>query len=264
MLFYGYKINGQQITTVEMRLRDIQKAIIKKANKEYQKLLAAEIQNLVDHIALNEIARPTTESLFEVGNHILNQKVAYASGQNLPTEHNFETSVNVMFYEGDTYVKFNAANNIYKKELSELQDIEDFPCPPSGDNEKVWVEIMKKYTDWLPPLGIRLFNAFDPVKPEHLKFASPAKRAKATARHRLTNRYLSMYSGNQQIQNYMLMDYMDCALNALTSIPGSQAELQRMETELRSILPVITTDLITTVQNNTEEQVSADNKKGAQ
>lgn len=258
ILFYGYKIKGQQLPTIELRLRDIQKAVQKKANSEYKKLLAVEIQNLIDHIALNEVARPENDTLFDTGVKVLNQKISYASGQNLPTEYNFEVSVNVMFHDGDTYVKFNAANNIYKKELSAIPDIEEFSCPAEGDKKDIWLEIMRQYTDWVPPFGVRLFGGFDAVNPEHLKFLSPAKRARTIARHRLTNRYLSMYSGNQQIPNYMLMDYMDSALNALTTISESKEELQRMETELRAILPIITTDLIITNPNDTQPDLDSD------
>lgn len=254
MIFMGYKLKGQDITTIEIRLREIKKAVNKRANSEYKKLLTQEIQTLVDHIALNEIQRPDNISLFDLAQNELNNKIAFASAKNLPIEYNLETSVHILFYKGDTYIKFNAGNNIYKKDLAGLHDIEEFPCEANGESEKVWSEIMKQYTDGFTPMGIRLFDGTQPIKPEHLKFESPAKRAKAIARHRLTNRYLSMYTGGQQIPNYKVMDYIDLALNALVEIPDSINEMRRMEAELCGILPEITTDLINKEPDNENNQ----------
>lgn len=221
ILFTGYKLKGQNVNHIELIFTEMKKKIERAANKEYCALLAREIQNLTDDVALNMYQRPIGISLFEYAKNTLNNKIAYASSHNFPTKYNFEVSAHIMFYKNDTYIKFNSVNNIYMKDIGRISGLEYFPCKTNTENENIWTEIVERYSDGLDPFGVHLFDKFQDIAPEIIKFDSPIKRAKVRARHNLTNRYLGMYSCGQQIPNYKLMEYMDEALEALTEVHSS-------------------------------------------
>lgn len=258
-LFTGYKLKGQDVNHIELIFTEIKKKIEVSANAEYKKLLTGELETLIDDIALNMTQRPTDISLIDAAKNKLNNKIAYASSHNIPTKFNFEVSAHVMFFKDDTYIKFNAVHNIYKNEIGRIRGLEYFPCTTETENEKIWTDIVKRYSDGLDPFGIRLFAKFKDIEPETMKFDSPIKRAKVRARHNLTNRYLGMYSCGQQIPNYKLMEYMDEAFEALTELHSSADELRQMEIELQKILPKITTELITAIPSETTTKAAHHN-----
>ena len=243
LLFNAYKLESQEVEHIEVVLNEMRVKVKKRATREYIELLAKEVQSLVDDIALNMINRPNNVSLFSAAQDILNSKIAFASSRNLPTKYNFEVSVHVMFYEGNTYFKLNAANDLYSKEIGRINGLICFHCKEGSDFQQTWLKIAERYSDGTNPLGVNLSARFEAVKPEQLKFDSPKKRAKLRARYQYTNRCLSMLACGKEIPNYKLMEYLDEALEKLSD-DSSLSYLNNAEKELRSILPNITAELI--------------------
>lgn len=244
----GYKLHTRDFSEVENALILMQQTIEKIAVKKYHELLSEEVEILIDNISLNIIPRPTDRTVLDIAQESLNQKIAYASGNNLPIEYNMNVSVHVLTSEDYTYFRLNAAYDIYHKELSKLPGL--IPCSVrngegSAENKEIWEYLMKKYETGIQPCITQLFPKGPiAVDKKKLKFSSPLQRSKRIARHNLTNKYLAMYAGNKEIPNYKLMEYMDRSLEALTSLPRSKSELTQMEVQLRTILPNITIELV--------------------
>lgn len=238
-LFMGYKMAGMDPEHTEVVLHDMFNAVQRTAHREYRRLLTREIQRMTDEVVIGAVQRPDI-SLYDMSCRIMDSKITAASSRNQPTEYNLDAGVHVLFYQGDTYFKIDTANPIYDSAFGSISGIMPFHC--EGDNQKTWELIAAQYHD-LAPLGVRMSPVIKPVDPSNMKFDPPSVRAAVIARHDVTNEYIRAVT-NGEIHDYEFMDNIDDALNHLTA-PAQKSRIEDIEIQLRAVLPVITTEMIT-------------------
>ena len=259
IIIQGYKIETNNPIDVENAIQEIKTVVTTRANDAYHDQLSREIEEIVDDIALNIRPRPDDISILDLARGILTQKINYATANQLPTEYNYYVSLNAFFDGNNTYLKFNSNNNIYRKQLSKIKGLEPYYLDEKDvgtgiEQEVVWNNLMKRYKD-IYPLSTQIFPTEDfTVNTKALHFRGPAARAGVIARHNLTNRYLNMIASGKEIPNYLLMRYMDQALEMLTTQKGKD-DLAALKEELvaKALLPNITVALVSNMpKKNTE------------
>ena len=242
-LIKGFALNSTDPSDIELVLNEMKASAEKDAKRAYRELLQREIETLVDDISLGVFNRPE-ESIYEWAVSELNNRIAYATAKQNETPYNLHLSVHVLFAESKT---------IFTKRIAKIKGLKDFSIKDSIEpdpKQKEWEDIFAKYAEGVSPLGVQVYpNGPIEISKETLKFRSPMQRAEERARYNLTNRYLSMFSCEQQIPNFRLMQRMDEAIMQL-STPEAKEEMQRMKVQLSGILPNITLALIDPKENN--------------
>ncbi len=241
----GYRTKLNDIGDIELLLNEMQKRVEKIATKEFHKQLSNEIENVVDLIALNIKPQPELPIL-QIAKAMLIEKINFASQQNCPTKYNYNVSVHVLTLDGYVYFKYETENDLFRR-VGLIKGIESYSYKENSktDSEQKWIELMKKYSIGTHPLGVKLITEkiFD-VNEKMLIFKKPSQRAARIARHRLTDRYLAMFSCQKEILPYQLMELMDEALDALASVSSSDRKIEEDIQKLVPILPNITVEMI--------------------
>lgn len=260
IIIQGYKIETNNPIDIENAIQEIKSTVVERANEAYHVQLSREIEEIVDDIALNIRPRPDDISILDLARGILLQKINYATANQLPTEYNYYVSLNVFFDGNNTYFKFNSTNNIYQKQVSKIKglitySLDEKEVGTGNEKEVIWNNLMKRYKE-IYPLSTQLFPTEDfVVNKKSLHFRGPSARALIIARHNLTNRYLNMIASGKEIPNYLLMRYMDQALEMVTSSQGKN-ELIALKDELvsKALLPNITYALVSSVPGKEKEE----------
>jgi len=235
----GYKIIGKDMSAVESALTMIQNKVINRTKKFYAQLLAAEIENLVDDIALGILQRPNDISIYDYAKQEVDRKVAWACANNVATPYNFSVHAAVYTYEDNTYIRLSINNDALLREIRHVPNTEDFNAMDSDaeSNSKqlaVWNEISSIYSNGYRPLTRQIF----PIGPINVEweriekyFHTREERAEVRVRHRLTSSILNLLGNNQEIPNYKLMRYLDDALE-IVGTENVKAEALTMQSSI--------------------------------
>lgn len=254
----GFIVKGASyIADVETVIFEMRQIISKTANAAYRRLLQEQVERMVDQISTNQIDRPSNGSILDMAETEVMRRLKYADRQMQPTEFNLSAGVQIVLTKIDKepaiLLKLNAPNDIYSdilvKKIKELQPFHLYESQAAGINKndqrsEVWNNIMEKYENNIP-LCCSLFNYNDlSIKPESLKFRSPAERAADMARERTINRLIAAYACDTEIPPFRLVEYMMEALNRIMC-DDIHAEMESDTSRLLGILPNITVSMIT-------------------
>ena len=247
MLLTGYFIETTDGVIVEETLTEIRERMGQRATAAYQQLLEHEIEMMVDSIALGQVPRPDIPIL-EAAENLLLTRTRFASVNQLPTPYNFNASAHIFIYEGKTYLRLNAENNIYQKTLKGIDGL--FTCHVSDkegmvNNGELWQAIMKKYSGLTPARYVQLVEWQKPeIDYSALSFRKNTVRSKYQARYSLQNKVVNMLGNNEQIPGNRLMEIIDQAMECVTKGEGFRAEMKQLERQLNATLPTITLEMI--------------------
>lgn len=252
-LITGFCVETGRIQDMEKKLFEIREMARERAHKAYSELLTDEITFLVDSVALSLVNRPNASILCTAETELMD-RVMKSSFKAYGTKYDFNASVHIFYFEGKTYVRLNARNDIYSKYIAKIDGVLPFNLTSSdyeakdNENARVWTGLMKKHES-APPVGMQLINPEDLFHPDQnvikkFRYDTPARRAKVMARRQMTSSFMQRFACEAQIPQFRTMKFIDDALLAVVD-KSQNDELLEREKELSGILPVIDYDLIT-------------------
>ena len=241
----AYKIKTTDMGNVEMVLSEIKGAIEKVYQKQINTLLAREIERYVDEISIRLIPRPENMTIEQAAVQSLQRKIYLAENQNLANGYNFRVTFNILSYEGSTYLKCNAANMSFEKQVLRIHDLlpVHLTDAPNDQNLELWSSIQEKYADGTT-MGISLVSGLGlKFSYDNCTFQSVEERAMRQAQHRLMNELLNEYTGGQQIRPEELMHLIEIVENDIRTSAVVQERLARLTSDVQKILPQITKEM---------------------
>lgn len=253
LIVKGYKCTETDFTQIEELIHKLKEMVCLQGGKIYTKLLANEVEMLVDEIALNVVQRPQT-SIFNAARQTLEQKISNASGRGLLLPYNFCVQLAVYTYKGAVYIGMNTNNerlvDALKRAPTGLTDYSVRDDAPDNSEiktrETTWNEIMQIYSGERKPL-IYQFLACEGANPTWKKisekFHSRNERAEARIRYQQTNHLLNMIGMNQQIPPHKLMPYLDEAFEYLGD-KAVRADAERMMPQALQTIVNITEEMV--------------------
>jgi len=235
MVTIGYKISSTNLSEIMEKLESVKKKIKKIAEDTYHNLLGKEIAFITDNIALSILKRNEGTTIFDDAIRNLNHNIDIARQTGARTKFNFQIYAHVMPYENNTYLKVTCMNKDYLKAFSIFEDY-SLTGTECQDNPKtiLWQQLYSIYGE-SEPIIIDLTQYVSPDK-EKIIYPKKKDRAKTVARHNIVNHLLNQISNGQQIAPFLLMPYMDIAMEMLADTE-IQSEYNRKVSELLSILP---------------------------
>jgi hypothetical protein len=260
----GFKITGTNLKRANNILDKARKRVREAVTEEYNRLLAYEVTELVDDIAMGMAPRPDIP-IIDAACDTLNERIRYA-GMGMDIEYNLEVSGSLMTDGTDTYLLLHTKNQ-YLIEAFAGSSSEIINCSVKSQSSAIlgeeaeetdivrkWKELMNKYGDNLTLTAMNVVLS-GPVRVDdsRLVFPSPAERAGTRARHSLENKLLSMYACGREIPPHKLMEYIDRALIASTTEENGAA-IDEMAVRLTAVLPNITVELIRRDPKNPVEE----------
>lgn len=240
MVIIGYVLkNTTNLLDVDLVLNKISGKLKKIVDKEYGILLGEEIAIICDNIAMNVLQRNDNKPIVNVAMEHLDKRIQSAKRLGVATKHNLAVYVNVLCHEGDIYLKVLAPNEALLKafHVKELKDvsISEAECKDEANAKKqLWETLHNLYKD-TQPLSVNM-TIVPEYNPENIVFEPVKVRAAKHARYAITSRLLNQVGGGEQIPAYLLMPYMDNALEILTTSDSVKYELNEKEMQLGQIL----------------------------
>lgn len=249
----GFVFNNTQMKNIEEMLSKIRESVLSKARAKYQDLLKIEITFLIDNITLGIIDRPN-QSILSAAQHELSQQIIKASQQKNGSEFDFNVSIHIFCYDSKTYIRLNAENDIYSKQILKIEGLLPFNLTKkeldSGDSDhlEIWNILMKKH-EQLQPLGMSLIQvdslfSLSDADIKKFTYSKPVERADVHARHYLTNLIMNKLGNGEPIPPFRTMAYIDMAL-LLLSEPKWKSMFAEKKAELVKILPIIDYKMVT-------------------
>ncbi len=256
----GVKIKSCDLQTIEQILNKVQTKIEMRAKNLYASLLANVIETLVDDISFNVIKRPENESIYDCASNDLNRRISWATEKNVPTPYNFSVQAAIFTYKCETYIQFNIANEILRKELGKIPNTEDFTLydielNTNEERGEIWEEIRQIYAEQnLNPMVRQLFPV-GPIEVEWKKVESKLhtreERAKQRAEYQLISADLNMIAMDSEIPNFKLLRYLDEVGKQLMS-EEAKYEIQQI---ILKALPIIVNITEAEIKRKPNEQL---------
>lgn len=255
LIFKGYKVSGTDLRAVEDVLSEIQKQVELKAKRLYHKLLAYEIELMVDDIS-TALVKNRPACIYDACVEELNRKVSWASGSGSPTPYNLRVQATIYTYMNDSYIKLTIPNHAILKEIKKINgatsfDLNESDSTVSNTNFKVWNEIMNIYSNDVFPMARQLY----PLGPIDISwkmissyFRSIDERQDERIRHQLTSELMNLLGMKQQIPDTRLMPYFDEAFKLL-SLPAVKEEAERRKAQSTAVFVNITEEMVKTNLN---------------
>lgn len=244
MIITGYRIKSTELIELESKLKQVKNILQKTSSEIYHKQLGEEIAFLCDNIALNILPREFQgKTIFERAVDNVNQMVHIAEITAAPAEYNLQVYVHLMCYDGYTYFKVICPNTKLLKAFKHLEpySLSEVECQDKRNHKTViWQKLHGMYEN-SEPLSLNLTQHIIPDR-EKISFPEKKDRCATLARHNEINHLLNLVSGGQQIQPFMLMRYMDTALEMLFQ-DDVKHSLSNREMELQKILPDLSGDI---------------------
>lgn len=258
MNFYGYKLESKNVERIDRLIGEIKGLVRARAQALYVSLLSTEIEILTDEIVRGLHDKEKLVSVFDESVQLLNKKISVAIARGFDTEYNFAVSINLFTYNKEAYIQVASYNRDLIRVISDAKTmkLEDLTVDETLDDktrearEKLWTGIVAEYNDH-SCFNVNIFplhDSFDKPDFETLKFKKPDQRAAVLARHRYTNRCLSMYAGGGDVPPGKLMEYLDQAFIKETGADAAEI-IEAFKLELMAFLPVITKDIVMTKFN---------------
>lgn len=237
MMITGYCIPTTDILKVEKEIDRVKRKIDKIGSTCYQKLFGTQAAFLYDQMALNILKKPDNLTFFDWVKAELDTRIRFSQQSAIPNEYNMNVFVYVLENEEKIYLKVICPNKELLKAFKHLEDYslnEEESRDDKNGKTILWTHLQKKYEKH-PTLSLNLTPTPEPVK-EKIVFPPYSCRCKTLARHDVTNYYLRVLAGNNNIPPYMMMPLMDEALTLLTS-EQAKPDLRNKEIQLGNILP---------------------------
>lgn len=240
MIVYGYKImNATSLPDIEMVLSGIKKKIQQTTNNIYGELLGSEIALLCDNFTLNTLQRLDNKPIVNIAKESLEKKIHNARMIGASTKYNLSVFVQVFTYENEIYIKVTCSNpNLIKafrsKDLKDVSLRESEYKDQTNPKTILWESIFASYVDG-DVLSMNL-SATPVYEKDKIVFPSVKDRAEMHARHTLMNRVMGQLGGNEPIPPFLLMPYVDHALELLTEDDNYKHELGEKIVHLEQIL----------------------------
>lgn len=240
MVVYGFKMSGTtDIRDIDLTLAKVKEKIQSVTNRIYGELLGEEAALICDNLTLNVLQRFDNKPIIEVAKEALDKKLRTATMLGALTKYNLAVYVNVMTYEDDAYLKVTCSNQELLKafHVKELKDcsLSESEHKDQANPKRILWETLHGLYNCSNPLSVDI-SATPEYKKEKVVFPSVKDRAAACARHTIMNRLLSQLGGGEQVQPYMLMPYIDQALEMLTTNSSISYELGEKTIHLGQIL----------------------------
>lgn len=252
--FHGYRIAKTNIRQVERVLLKAQEQVRQACMEEFHRLLAEEVANLVDDIALNIVPQPE-RAILDVAADMLFEKIRFAESRALPLEYNFASSVQIMPDRDAIYLMFNTLNPNLQEAFASSPDVEDFVVnlepsstgeddPVQTERSKKWMALQKEYEN-KPIVLCANFSQSLSIDKGLLSgyFVSKTDRAAVRARREMMNRLFNMYACGKEVPPYKVMCVLDQVLLKLMD-ERIESEMNRLKQQLLAILPEITIEMI--------------------
>ena len=253
MVVTGYVIHTCDMNDVMMKINEVIRKLNREADRLYGELLGEEAAFLYDCLATNALKEPENMEFLDWTVNELNMKIQTCQKSGASCKYNFKVYVQFLPYREDTYIKTILSNKRLEKAFGKLEDYsltETENLDQNNTKTQTWQMLHKIYRD-SPVFTMDLSPALKPDM-DDIKIPDKNKRCTAIARRNLTNRNLSQISGGRQIPPYLLMPFMDTAIEML-----SQSEIDRLTAELSGILPdtdAIMDKLKSSLKDSAEEQ----------
>lgn len=260
--FNGYKIATTNIRQVERILNAARERIHQVCKEEFHRLLAAEVAEFVDNIALNITDRPNIPILDAASQNLFN-KIRFAEMNALPLEYNFASSVQIMPDRDAVYLMFNSLNPNIREAFASTDSIENFAVdlepnafgeetPVQSERSKKWMALRKKY-EQAPVLMANFSQSLDIDKNLLSGYLQDKKeRAAIRARREMQARLFNMYAFGKEVPHYQLMSVLDHTLNKILD-EDAEKEIIALEQKLIAILPDITIEMISPSKPETKD-----------
>lgn len=236
MVIFGYRIQKvSDLNTIEDELNKVRRSLHKIRVKEYHRLWGQETAFLCDCISLNILTR-NGENIPMTAKQNLDTRIRNAEYLGMQSPYHLSVYVNVMIYEGDTYLKVLCQNPLLLKAFRGLEEfhLSETECQDPHNQKKIVWEKLHSLYESNPPLTMNLALEIQ-ADPKQMKYPDKKLRAQTLARQNLTSQYLNMIGGGGQIPPHLLMPYLDEALSYLVS-ENAKNELQKKTLHLENIL----------------------------
>lgn len=257
MVIQGYRIGETtDLVKIESTIQKIQNRISNIRTKEFQRLLGKEIAFYCDLITLNILQRPTHRTIADGALEELNKRIQVVQISNLPSPYNLQVFLHVLQLDGQTYLRVDCANPIFKKAFRSLEDISisEIECKdPQNAKNILWQKLCKKYEKELP-LSKNLTTELYPDW-EHLPYPDITSRCEDFARQNIISAYLSQLGQNKEISPYLLVPYVDEAMEYLAGDNG-RAEYHKKVLYLKNLLLDLNADdsVVRGIEKSEEEE----------
>lgn len=267
----GFKLPSTDFNSIEAALSAIQTKAINRSKNLYACLLASEIENIVDDIALNVVKRPEDISIYKLACGELNNKIAWATANFAVTPYNFYVGAMVCVYKNETYIRINVPNEALLKEIRHIPDAEDFNVMSSDaencNNANVWQEISKIYSGNNAPLA-RQLHPVGKIEVDWSRvekhFHSLEERADVRVRHKLTNSLINLLSmrAPDKIPANRYLYVVDEALSMLMT-DSAKYEAAQLKSNIMASIVNITSEMVFRNPNDPIENkdIHSNNKK---
>jgi len=251
----GFIVNGAgSVYELEIVINQMRNVVQKTAESEYARLLTAEVERLVDSIAMNRVKRPENASILDAAARVTKDRILYSDRNGCETEYNLYIGCQVLLgkfldkKENSVLLKIVAPNDIYMKPLGRVKSLIPYnvytdEIKKGGKKEKLWADLCVQYPQDVP-LASNLIN-YDvlSIDPKEFVYRSPEERAGLYAKENVLNRLLSQYACGGEIPPERLMEYLLKAEDRI-HYQDLAAEVLKQTEDLKKILPNITYSLV--------------------
>ncbi len=228
------------------------------AEKLYERLLAREIENAVDLIALNQMPRPDIP-LWDAARNELDNRIATSSEAGFLTEYNLTVIAALFVHDGKCYVRIETTNPCYGETFGNAAghcaNVRQLNIEADGlgivsdpETEREWDRVRMAATGIHPvvPMGppTRPGSLGKDLKPENMEFMAKPARAEQKARTNLTNVLSNQYGLNRQIPPARLLEYIGDGLELMVESQACTEALNTMREQLMNTLPDIDAELL--------------------
>lgn len=266
MVITGYMIPSADLSVIDKAMQKVKRTIDLNAYHMVRKMLAEEAAFLCDAVSLGQIQQPDNCTLFDWAEDVTRRKTQVAAAVDRDSKFNLGTYVHILTDGTNSYVNVLCKNKLLLASFRSLSDysLSEEECKDSENvKTKAWNAMHALY-EKRTPVAMNLTPDFgeivNRIKKDGKKLPYPSlmERAEQQARYAVSNHYLNLVSGGQQIQPIDLMPDIDEVLEYLSSEDGKTAVMERKSSLLTILVDLQKDD--SCVYGNQQQEADANSQ----
>ena len=222
MVIDGYMLKDTtDLIKVYDTLRDIKEKIHKISEREYYKFLGKEVAFLADKVVLGQIKKDMPIIDAAVSN--VNRYITTAGAKGETTRYNLRVFVNILVYNGDTYLNVICANKALLGAFRPLEDIsvsEEECADMQNKKTRLWQKLHSMF-DNQPTINCDLsadiLKTVEEIDRKKIKYPDVKERIHSQAVESVFNSKLSMLAHGESVNPLRLYSYIEEIFEELTT-----------------------------------------------
>ena len=252
----GIIINGYRtkenvaVSGFETIIKKVKGAIEQKQRALYVDLLSEEVNTIADYYILNYITINNGNSILDVAQERIAQRIDEANRTNAETRYNFKVGLEIMPFRKRWYFLVVSGNEqLYTGILDSVTELEKYITADdetsfTEEHEKVWEEIRQKYTSSAQPMRQTFFIQLPmPINAADIKLQAVQDRAFYQAESKEYGLIFQALTNGRKITPMEIMRYVD-EVTIERGNPAHAANVQKNIQQLLTMLPNLTHEMI--------------------